>query len=130
MDDVIAKMRVDFDLVAKARCESGHWSREDAAMASQAIKAAISADDRELILCWARWLAFLSARDLAETSLMPPEPPSPRPCHSCAYFVQPNRTEGFCSGRKDLARAYGSGHPLHVLPDDGGLSCSRWKGVR
>lgn len=127
MENVIAKMRTDFDMVARTRCAGGLWDREDTAEASHAIKAAIAAEDRGLILCWARWLAELSARDLAEASVVPPEPPQERLCVSCVHFRCPGRSSGYCGGREDLARAYGEGHPLRVLPDDGGTSCGRWR---
>lgn len=130
MEDVIAKMRTDFDLVARVRCEAGHWSRQDTADASRAIKAAIDAKDRALMLCWASWLADLSARDLIEATKLPPAPPAKRECKTCRHFARPGRAEGYCGGREDLARAYGDGHPLRVLPDDGGVSCKRWEGLR
>lgn len=128
MERVITKMRADFDQVASARIAGGLWSREDAGEASKAIKAAIDADDRGLIMCWARWLAVLSARDLAEASALPPEPPEYRECRSCAHFGRPGLSDGYCSGREDLAQVYGANHPLRALPADKGVSCARWKG--
>lgn len=130
MEDVIAKMRTDFDMVAHVRCEAGHWSRDDVADASRAIKAAIASNALDLILCWARWLADLSARDLVEATTLPPESPAKRECKTCRHFAKPGRADGYCGGREDLAHAYGEGHPLRVLPDDGGVSCRRWEGLR
>ena len=130
MENVIAKMRTDFDMVARVRCEGGSWRREDAAEASHAIKSAIASNNRELMLCWARWLADLSARDLMEATTLPPEPPVERKCKTCAHFARPGRADGHCGGRDDLAPAYGEGHPLRVLPDDGGVSCKRWTELR
>lgn len=129
MDLVIDKMRADFAQVAALRRASGAWSEEDEAMAGGAIREAIKADDRGLVYCWAAWLAQLSARDLEESFEVPPNEPSSRGCNTCEHRAKPGRSHGYCSGRDDISPAYGKGHPLRVLPKDGGLSCARWKGV-
>ncbi|MBS1198139.1 MAG: hypothetical protein H6R18_1924 [Proteobacteria bacterium] len=61
MQLLIDKMRSDFKLVAKKRRELGDWSEEDEADIGGAVKAAIDRKDRDLILCWSRWLADLAA---------------------------------------------------------------------
>lgn len=127
MDRVIEKMRADFAQVAALRRASGAWAEEDEAMAGRAIRKAIDAVDKGLIFCWASWLANLSARDLAEGFEVPPPPPVARGCETCALRRAPGRSDGYCSGREDLAPAYGAGHPLRVLPADGGVSCARWR---
>lgn len=127
MDLVIAKMRADFALVAAARRKSGDWSAEDERDAGLAIRAAIEDGDAETIACWSRWLAGLSARDLAAPAGQLPVPAAARSCRSCRHFVRPGLSDGHCAGREDLARVYGANHPLRVLPDDGGASCARWE---
>lgn len=127
MDRVIEKMRADFAQVAVLRRASGAWSEEDEALAGGAIRAAINADDRGLVYCWATWLAQLSARDLEEGFEVPPPAPVTRGCNTCALRLRPGRSDGYCGGREDLAPAYGPGHPLRVLPADGGVSCARWR---
>lgn len=127
MERVIEKMRADFAQVAALRLASAAWGKGDEAMAGNAIKAAIDADDKGLIFCWASWLANLSARDLGEGFEVPPPPPVARGCDTCALRSAPGRSDGYCGGRDDLAPAYGPGHPLRVLPADGGVSCARWR---
>lgn len=61
MDQMIKKMRADFELVGKARCESGEWSTDDFAEFGRAIKAAIDGRNVDAMALWARWLADLSA---------------------------------------------------------------------
>lgn len=50
-----------------------------------------------------------------------------RNCASCRHVRRPGHADGYCGGREDLTPAYGAGHPLHLLPDDRGVSCDRWK---
>lgn len=50
-----------------------------------------------------------------------------RSCESCRHVRRPGLADGYCDGRGDLPPAYGAGHPLHLLPDDRGVSCDRWK---
>lgn len=129
MNLLIEKMRADFAMVASVRRASGDWTSSDEAMAGGAIRMAIDLDDRPLLLCWARWLAELSARDVLESPVVPVVPPAPRACVSCRHLAKPGRSSGHCGGRTDLPPAYGEGHPLRVLPDDGGVSCPNWLGL-
>lgn len=61
MDQMIKKMRADFELVGKARCEAGEWTAEDFAEFGRAIKTAIDSRNIDSMALWARWLADLSA---------------------------------------------------------------------
>jgi len=61
VDQLIAKMRADWLVVAESRRSSGDWTEEDERDIAQAIKAAIEAKDRNALACWSRWLADLSA---------------------------------------------------------------------
>ena len=61
MKRVVTKMRADFVLVAEARKERGDWTEGDEAEIGEAIRAAIAADDPDMILSWANWLADLAA---------------------------------------------------------------------
>lgn len=126
MERLVDKMRADFVVVASSRIQSGSWSPEDEQMAGAAIKAALDAKDEGLLLCWARWLAGLAARDLSEAVSFTVPVATPRACSSCQHRARPGLSAGYCSGREDLARAYGHNHPLRVLPPDGGVSCNRW----
>jgi hypothetical protein len=60
-EQVVAKMRSDWAVVAQNRRESGDWTESEEADILAAIKAAIDAKDKTLIACWSRWLADLSA---------------------------------------------------------------------
>lgn len=48
-------------------------------------------------------------------------------CRCCQRLARPGKSDGYCSGRDDLALAYGANHPLRRLPADGGASCNQWK---
>ena len=61
MQELIAKMRADWTVVAAHRVAAKEWTTEDEIEIGQAIKAAIDAKDRNAIACWSRWLADLSA---------------------------------------------------------------------
>lgn len=61
MDALIAKMRADWVVVAAARRETGDWTQQDEQEIGEAIKAAVAAKDRNVLACWSRWLADLSA---------------------------------------------------------------------
>lgn len=61
MQLMLNKMRADFELVAKARRESGEWSEEDVKEFNAAIKQAKDANDHTNLALWARWLADLAA---------------------------------------------------------------------
>lgn len=127
MEAVISKMRADFVIVATLRRESGAWEDADEAMAGTAIREAIERDDRELIYCWARWLAILATRDLIESKSVDLALPVARGCDTCQSRNRPGDSPGYCAGREDLAPAYGKHHPLRVLPADGGVSCCNWR---
>jgi len=60
-EQVVAKMRADWAVVAQNRRESGDWTESEEADILSAIKAAIDAGDKAIIACWSRWLADLSA---------------------------------------------------------------------
>jgi len=61
MEQMIAKMRADFAVVAENRRAVGEWSPEDEKDIGLAIKAAVDSRDPDMVACWARWLADLSA---------------------------------------------------------------------
>ena len=61
MQQIIAKMRADWAVVAKDRREAGEWSAEDETEIGNEIKAAISSKDGDRICWWGRYLADLSA---------------------------------------------------------------------
>jgi hypothetical protein len=61
MDEVIAKMRADWVVVAKARRESGEWTAQDEEDIGDAIKDAVARNDAPAVACWSGWLADLSA---------------------------------------------------------------------
>jgi hypothetical protein len=47
-------------------------------------------------------------------------------CCQCRHFARPGLSDGYCGGRSDLEPAYGRGHPLRLLPADGGANCTVW----
>lgn len=48
-------------------------------------------------------------------------------CSSCEFIKRPGLSDGLCGGgRDDLPPAFTTGHPLRLLPSDGGASCPRW----
>lgn len=50
-----------------------------------------------------------------------------RQCANCRHSRQPGGVARYCgAGRSDLPLAYGKGHPLRQLPEDGGASCEQW----
>lgn len=51
-------------------------------------------------------------------------------CASCAHTRKPGGVTLYCCFRPDLPPAYGDGHPLRQLPDDGGGNCGRWVDAR
>ena len=61
MQQIIAKMRADWAVVAQDRREGGEWSAADEAEIGNEIKAAIAGKNPDLICCWGRYLADLSA---------------------------------------------------------------------
>lgn len=48
-------------------------------------------------------------------------------CKTCRHLKRPGLAPGYCGERDDLPPAYGPGHPLRRLPDDGGASCTTWE---
>ena len=63
----------------------------------------------------------------------PAPPPRNAPaasCRTCRHRKRPGLSAGYCGGRSDLPPAYGPGHPLRRLPDDGGASCTTWEASR
>ena len=61
MKTVIAKMRTDFDMVAKQKLQDGSWDQQTVSEAGQMIKQLIEAEDHTGMMLWARWLADISA---------------------------------------------------------------------
>ena len=61
MQQIIAKMRADWVIVAKDRREAGEWTEADEVEIGGEVKTAIAQKDPDLICCWARYLADLSA---------------------------------------------------------------------
>ena len=51
-------------------------------------------------------------------------------CRTCRHLKRPGLSAGYCGGRSDLPPAYGPGHPLRRLPDDGGANCTTWEASR
>ncbi len=64
MSAVIDKMRADWRVVSEDRRRCNDWSESDEKEFAEAIKAAVASGDDSLIVCWARWLADLSAATL------------------------------------------------------------------
>jgi hypothetical protein len=52
--------------------------------------------------------------------------PEKHECRTCEHLRKPGLSDGYCSGRDDLPRAYGKHHPLRECPADGGASCAMW----
>lgn len=50
-----------------------------------------------------------------------------RSCRTCQHLLRPGLSDGHCGGRDDLPPAYTAGHPLRLLPDDGGANCTTWE---
>ncbi len=65
MNDIIAKMRTDWTVVAKDRRECEAWTAEDEAQIGEAVKAAVASGKEEQIILWARWLGDLAASTIA-----------------------------------------------------------------
>jgi len=61
MQQIIAKMRADWAVVAQDRRAVGEWTEADEVEIGAEVKAAIAKKDPDLICCWARYLADLSA---------------------------------------------------------------------
>ncbi|MDR1647754.1 MAG: hypothetical protein LBR88_06955 [Zoogloeaceae bacterium] len=53
--------------------------------------------------------------------------PAKHECRTCEHLKKPGLSDGHCSGRDDLPRAYGKTHPLRECPADGGASCAAWR---
>ena len=50
--------------------------------------------------------------------------PAPPACRRCRHRATPGRADpGYCAVRTDQPPAYGTDHPLHRLPGDGGTGC-------
>lgn len=65
MNDIIAKMRTDWAVVAKDRRECGEWTETDEAEIGEAVKSAVTAGHSEQTILWARWLSDLAASTVA-----------------------------------------------------------------
>lgn len=56
-------------------------------------------------------------------------PPEHHTCRRCVHHRTPGLSAGYCGGpRDDLPRAYGTDHPLRVLPPDRGRDCAHYVG--
>lgn len=53
---------------------------------------------------------------------------SAQACLDCRHRKTPGLSAGYCAQRTDTAHAYGPGHPLRRLPDDGGAECVFFEG--
>lgn len=125
MQKVVDKLRADFALVALQHRQSGAWGAEDEAQVGHTIAKAVQRDDEGAVLTWARWMAAKASEALLDWPLVGAKP-EVRECADCQHFARPGRSDGYCHGREDLARAYGPDHPFRVLPADGGASCVRF----
>lgn len=49
----------------------------------------------------------------------------PQSCADCRHLatLHGHAKPGYCGGRDDLPHAYSEGHPLRLLPGDGGAGC-------
>lgn len=61
MELMLKKMRADFDVVARARKESGEWSDADIAEFNAVIERCVKTKDNVGLALWARWLADLAS---------------------------------------------------------------------
>ncbi|NMF99915.1 hypothetical protein GPA27_21305 [Aromatoleum toluolicum] len=61
--------------------------------------------------------------------LIDADPPAmAQSCKDCRHRARPGHAEpGYCAMRIDTPHAYGPGHPLHLLPEDGGASCEHFE---
>ncbi|MFA7606247.1 MAG: hypothetical protein WCY08_06655 [Rhodocyclaceae bacterium] len=79
------------------------------------------ADPDGALLCYR---AIAAERGLVVTLPAPAPAPAPPACGRCRHRATPGRADpGYCAVRTDQPPAYGTNHPLHRLPDDGGTSC-------
>ncbi|MDD2742339.1 MAG: hypothetical protein PHV02_08700 [Rhodocyclaceae bacterium] len=121
---LIDAMRADFNRLAAFRIALGEWKQADAQEIGLAIRAIIAGKDTELIAAWAGWCAELVATYHGPTPIN--SRPCAHACTSCRHLTKPARSDGACAQRTDLPPAYGPGHPLHLLPADGGSTCQLW----
>ena len=92
----------------------------------EAIEAALSDPDGAL-LCY-RAICLERGRVVAPPAPAPAAAPAPPACRRCRHRATPSRADpGYCDQRTELAPAYGTDHPLHQLPEDGGASCTRFE---
>jgi hypothetical protein len=83
------------------------------------------ADPDGALLCYR---AIAAERGLVVT--LPAPAPAPPACGRCRHRATPGRADpGYCAVRTDQPRAYGTDHPLHRLPDDGGTGCPMFEGT-
>lgn len=54
MNDLLPKLREDFELVAAHCLETGEWTKEDKSEFNAAIKAAVTRKDEACLILWAR----------------------------------------------------------------------------
>lgn len=122
MDHVVARMRRDFSSLAAA----AGWGAERERTVGLAIKAAIDGQEYSMVAAWCHWLIA----GLESPAVLPPVPSRGVPvagCLTCPHRTIPGHAGlGYCDRRPDQPLAYGSGHPLHRLPDDLGRGCIHW----
>ena len=58
MNDLLPKLRADFDLVADHCLQTGEWTLEDKSEFNAAIKAAKDRKDEAVLILWARDMAL------------------------------------------------------------------------
>ncbi len=72
----------------------------------------------------ARQSSAQSARQSVQQSV---QQSAARNCSTCRHRTRPGLSAGYCSGRDDLAGAYGAHHPLRQLPADQGATCASYQ---
>ncbi|MDY0105869.1 MAG: hypothetical protein RBS27_04265 [Giesbergeria sp.] len=68
--------------------------------------------------------AIAVERGLEIVQPAPEAAPATPACGRCRHRATPGRADpGYCAIRTDQPPAYGTNHPLHLLPGDGGTGC-------
>lgn len=95
------------------------------AVHAEALAAAL-ADPVDALTCF-RTMAVEARKPGIAATLAQSLPPATG-CTSCTHSRKPGGVTRYCSARPELPPAYGDGHPLRCLPDDGGADCKHWMG--
>lgn len=120
MEVMLKKMRADWPVVAAAKRRAGVWTAADETEINLGIKALVEAKDIEMLTLWANWLeaeAKLAGKPSSDAR-------QPSGCSWCKHLRKPGLSDGYCTERNDLPRAYGDDHPFRTLPADQGRSCA------